>query len=150
MCVCMHTRVHIRVYGWGRLRVPPWVFSFLSSLYVPSLGGPRQGGEKRGVWCGGFWVKAFSKPVLFTLQSEEQVRRASHRPVPSAPSLRGCPKPSESRSRSWLLRVLAGIPLHWRKYQRPGTWSPRERTEAHEVSTTVYCDPHSQRLWHSQ
>ena len=60
VCVCVHTSVHIHVYGWGRLHVRPWVFSFLSILYVPSLGSPRQGGEKRGVWCGGSWVKAFS------------------------------------------------------------------------------------------
>ena len=83
--------------------------SMFPSLEVP---GREEKSEVSGVEASG--LRSF-QTVLFTLQSEEQVRLASYRPVPSAPSLRGCPKPSESRSRSWLFRILAGIPFHRRK-----------------------------------
>lgn len=67
----------------------------LSVSWVPSLGGPRKGGSRLRGLVSSLWVTTFSEPVLFTLQAEAQAGRASHLPVLSVSSLRGCLKPSE-------------------------------------------------------
>lgn len=90
------------------------IFYIFSVSWATYLGGPRQGGGRLGARYGGLRVTTFPEPVLFTLRAGAQGGLASHLPVPSVPSLRGCSKLCEYEVvlAAWGSGHIRGAPLH--------------------------------------